>query len=55
MNLQRFLNAPYISNGSLSPSRSCLTGPSSPSEALSLPILGLEHSVKRAERIERVV
>ena len=27
-------------------------GPSSPSEALSLPILGLEHSVKPVERNE---
>ena len=53
MNLQGFLTAPYSSGeGSLSLLRSCLTGPSSPSEALSSPILGLEHSVKREERNE---
>ena len=34
-------------------SRSCLTGPFSPSEVLSLPILGLKCSVKREERNER--
>ena len=37
----------------LSLSRSCLTGPFSPSEVLSLPILGLKHAVKREERNER--
>ena len=53
MNLQGFLTSPYSSEGSLSLSSSCLTGPSSPSEALSLPILGFEHAVKRV-RNERV-
>ena len=53
MNLQGFLTAPYSSSeGSLSLLRFCLTGPSSPSEALSSPILRFEHAVKREERNE---
>ena len=53
MNLQEFVTVPYSSSeGSLSLLRSYLTGPSSPSEELTSPILGLEHSVKRDERNE---
>ena len=53
MNLQGFLTAPYSSSeDSLSLLHSCLTGPSSPSEAHSSPILRLEYSVKREERNE---
>ena len=53
MNLQGFLTAPYSSSeGSLTLLRSCLMEPSLPSEALSSPILGLKHSVKREGRNE---